>query len=128
LGNTTGEVKFAAGDTITLNDLTGGNLQFNLNTPYLLIEAGTTPGLLADNDLYAGITTTGGTDGSGNILNGYVTTPLGLDINGTSTPYSNIKLYLDNGELEVVPEPGTWSLMLGGVAVLFFLRLRRRQR
>ena len=59
LGNTVGEVSLAAGDTITLTDLTGGNLQLGLGTPYLLIQAGTTPNLLSDNDLFAGLTTTG---------------------------------------------------------------------
>jgi hypothetical protein len=126
LGNATGELKFASGDTITLNDLTNGGLQFNLNTPYLLIQAGTTPNLLSDNNLYAGITTTGGVDGSGNILNGYVTTTLPVSYNGGTT-YTNTPLFLNNGDLEVVPEPGTWGMMLGGLVVLISVQVRRQK-
>jgi hypothetical protein len=127
LGNTAGEIKLAAGDTISLFDLTSGGLTLNMsNTPYVLIAAGTTPGLLADNNLYAGITTTGGKDANGNILNGYVTTPLNISYNSGS--YSQSALFLNNGELEVVPEPGTWALMLGGLGMLVVLQLRRRQK
>jgi hypothetical protein len=36
-------------------------------------------------------------------------------------------LYLDNGDLEVVPEPGTWAMMLGGLGVLLFIQSRRRR-
>jgi hypothetical protein len=126
LGNTTGEIDLASGDTITLNDLTGGGLQFNLNTPYLLIQAGTVPNLLSDNNLYAGITTTGGVDGSGNILNGYVTTPLPLSYNGGT--YANTPLFLNNGDLEIVPEPGTWGMMLGGLAMLLVIQRRKWQK
>ena len=124
LGNTVGEIKFAAGDTITLTDLTTGNLQLNLSVPYLLIQAGTTPDLLADNNLYSGLATTGGTDISGNILNGFVTTPLTLNGN-TTGEYPATRLYLYNGELEVVPEPGTWAMMLGGFALLVFIQRRK---
>jgi fibronectin-binding autotransporter adhesin len=34
-----GELKFATGDTIQINDLTGGHLQLNQGIPYLLIQA-----------------------------------------------------------------------------------------
>jgi hypothetical protein len=34
-------------------------------------------------------------------------------------------LYLENGNLEVVPEPGTWALMIGGLALLIIIQRRR---
>ncbi len=106
---------FAAGDTITLTDLTltGGvsALQLNLSVPYLLIQALSSPtdtGSVLDNDFYSGLTTTGGYDANGVLQNGYVTTPITL--NGTVlTGFNADRLFLYNGELEVVPEPGTWG-------------------
>ncbi len=53
------------------------------------------------------------------------------DVNGNditaSANYYGMKLYLYNGQLEVVPEPGTWALMVGGLGVLLFVQRRRRQ-
>ena len=31
------------------------------------------------------------------------------------------ELYLDAGNLEVVPEPGTWAMMIGGLALLLVI-------
>ena len=53
----------------------------------------------------------------------------GASTNGyTSGFYSGSYLYIngDDIDVEVVPEPSTWGLMLGGVGVLFFWRTRRR--
>jgi hypothetical protein len=125
LGNTASEVAFATGDTITVNDLTGvNNLQLSIDTPYLLIQAGTTPGLLSDNNLYSGLVTTGGVIG-GQLENGYV---LNLTVAGTaaSENYAT-RLYLFNGDLEVVPEPSTWAMMLGGLGLLLIIQIRRRR-
>jgi hypothetical protein len=36
-------------------------------------------------------------------------------------------LYLYNGDLEVVPEPSTWAMMLSGVALLLFWQRARRR-
>jgi hypothetical protein len=111
VGNVTGELAFTSGDVITVDDLTGGNLQFNLAHPYLLIQAG------SDSD-YSGIMTTGGLDQDGWVTN--------LTLTGTAaSEYSSLKLYLSDGDLEVVPEPGTWALMLGGFVLLVFLRHRK---
>jgi hypothetical protein len=53
------------------------------------------------------------------------------DINGdqinTGTNLQNLQLYLYNGDLEVVPEPGTWAMMLGGLALLVFIQRRRNK-
>jgi hypothetical protein len=112
LGNTANELKFVAGDSITLNDLSGGLL--NPNNAYLLIQAGS-------NADYSGLTTTGDINGMTN-QNGYVTTP--LTILGNSTEFTNVQLYLSNGDLEVAPEPSAW--LLGVVACAGFVYLRRR--
>jgi hypothetical protein len=118
IGNFTGELKFISGDNINLDDLTGGRLQLLMSSPYLLIS--TTAG---DNSDFMGLTTTGGsTNGIAN--NGYVTN---LNLEGLdSSVYSNARLFLDNGNLEVVPEPSTWALMLGGLLTLIVIRFRRR--
>ena len=57
--------------------------------------------------------------------NGYVTN---LTLNGTATTdYNGVRLYLDNGDLLVVPEPKTWAMLLGGLALLVVYQRRRRQ-
>jgi hypothetical protein len=50
-------------------------------------------------------------------------TPLSVGAGGI---YVAPVLYLDAGSLEVVPEPGTWALMLGGLALLIVIQRRRR--
>ena len=42
------------------------------------------------------------------------------------TVYSDSVLYLSDGDLEVVPEPGTWTMMLGGLALLVICQRRRK--
>jgi len=53
------------------------------------------------------------------------------DINGTminsSSNLEGLQLYLYNGDLEVVPEPGTWALMLGGLALLVVIQRRKNK-
>lgn len=126
----------ATTDNILLTDLTdgtpvgGATLTLRTQGAYLLI-AGTAANF---SNLY--------TTGAGNSGNGYV---LGVDngsggytafnlemvnANGTrvdsSTNYQGLQLYLYNGNLELVPEPGTWALMLGGLAALIVIQRRRR--
>ena len=133
LGNTNAEITFTPGgaDTITLVDLTVGSdqdlaLRYD-NNPYLLIAAG------ADID-YSGLYTTAANHtgdgyvlGVTNVGGGY--TPFTIqvtDINGNLTnTYTGLQLYLYNGDLEVVPEPSNWAMLLGG-GILLFLRLQRR--
>jgi fibronectin-binding autotransporter adhesin len=120
VGNTANELKFATGDTITVNDLTGtNNLQLNMSVPYLLISAG------SDAD-YSGLITTGGVSVGGVTQNGFVTN---LTVNGTAaTENYGTRLYLYNGDLEVVPEPSTWAMMIGGLAVLVFWQRRKNSK
>jgi fibronectin-binding autotransporter adhesin len=119
VGNTAGELAFKTGDVITVNDLTGGNLSLlTLDTPYLLIQAG------SDAD-YSGLLTTGMTSLSDPEANGFVTN---LTLSGTAAgAYPGLRLFLQNGELEVVPEPGTWALMIGGLGLLIVLQRRKRK-
>ena len=49
-------------------------------------------------------------------------------LNGTAISETYFPLlYLYNGELELVPEPSTWAMMLGGLALLVLIQHRRRQ-
>jgi hypothetical protein len=137
-GNTAGEINFGTtGGAININlvDLTAfepygtDTLQLRYQNPYLLIQAGAN----SDYNLY----TTGGYD-----QNGYVTgigagnvsgfNIQALTINGTnittSANYVGLQLYLYNGDLEVVPEPGTWAMMIGGLALLVFIQQRRKNK
>jgi fibronectin-binding autotransporter adhesin len=124
LGNTAGEIQFGTNDTINLVDLTGGQLQLLSSTAYLLIQAGGGDAL-SDNNLYAGLTTSGGVIGTA-IQNGWVTN---LNLTGLSgVTYPNERLYLYDGDLEVVPEPSTWALMIGGLAVLVVWQRRRSKK
>jgi len=138
-GNTNKEINFATSGaqmTINLVDLTaaaptGTTLSLRTSNPYLLIQAGS--------NLDYNLVTSGGYD-----VNGYVTgtsadngatvdtSAFGFqvtDITGTridtSTNYEGLQLYLFNGDLEVVPEPGTWAMMLGGLALLLVIQRRK---
>ncbi|HEY0258196.1 MAG TPA: PEP-CTERM sorting domain-containing protein [Candidatus Methylacidiphilales bacterium] len=131
--DTAGGINFGTGAAININlvDLTayqpvgtGDSLQLQFQNPYLLIAAD------SDSD-YANLVTTGGLDQNGYVL-GVGTlqsyTALNLDlqnVNGQVIGGAGLQLYLYNGNLEVVPEPGTWALMLGGLAVLIIIQRRK---
>ena len=130
----------ASPDTINLVDLTAGapagtvTLTLRYQNPYLLIQTA-----LGTNSDFMNLWTTGGEGQNGYVLgvsDGTLTgfTPFTIamqDINGTnlitSTNYEGLRLYLNNGDLEVVPEPGTWALMVGGLALLVVCQRRRNQ-
>ena len=134
-GNTAGEISFgtSAAVNVDLIDLTAyqplgaDTLQLRYQNPYLLIQAGAN----SDYNLF----TTGGYDQNG-FVTGIGLSNLGsfnlavLNVNGvditTSNNYGGLRLYLNNGDLEVVPEPGTWAMMLGGLLMLGLV-LRRKQ-
>ena len=126
-------------DSINLVDLTNGSATVSLTLrsqqPYLLIQTA-----LGNNADFANVWTTGGEGANGYILgistgvgNAYTAFNLAAyDINGnqinTTTNLQNLRLYLYNGDLEVVPEPGTWALILGGLALLVVIQRRRNKR
>lgn len=99
--------------TLTLNLL--GNKTIAPNTAYVLI-AGT------------------GT----NQYTGFTVDPVTNRITGLNLVFANVGGYqnsylflntaggVDDIEVEVVPEPGTWAMMLGGVAALILLQRRRK--
>ena len=148
----TGTISFSGSDAINLVDLTNGGLTLRMNAPYLLISAKSDSmfsGLVIR-------TSTGAIGLSQNGLDGLVlgvysggdgtTTPFtyttltinqfgsdgvtpltNLDGNGNNMSYLTPQLVLVNGQLEVVPEPGTWALMIGGLALLVYIQRRRNK-
>ncbi len=134
-------ISFGAGvqsTTLTLNIQNVGVI--GANTFYVLIAGNTTGGA----DQYSGLSL--GT-GSGDIATGLLTPILNsgsgqtgdltLALNGLDQTwygqhsalflYQNSTTGADYIEVEVVPEPGTWALMLGGLASLVFWQTRRRK-
>jgi hypothetical protein len=96
-----GEVQFN-NNLVQIDDLTGGNL--NKNGDYLLFQAG------ASSD-YSGLT-----------LNANDQIIAGLSLtNSTAASYSEEALFLRNGDIYfAAPEPSTYAMMLGGLALLGF--------
>jgi len=136
-GNTVDQIfsNTTTADSVNLVDLTVGSptvtLTLRYQNPYLLIQTA-----LGNNADFANLVTTGGTGANGYVLGvsngtgGY--TAFNIAMFNTSggqinTPlnYGGLRLYLENGDLEVIPEPGTWALMLGGLALLVFIQQRR---
>jgi fibronectin-binding autotransporter adhesin len=119
------------GDTLTLNISSIGVI--TANTPYILIagNGGNGNGLLTGSQ-YSGLTD-GGTAANGyELING-----LTLSFTGIGAPanwYNNSYVFLVNNggvddiEVEVVPEPSTWAMMIGGLALLVFIQRRRGAR
>ncbi len=134
-----GAVNFAtSGGAINFNliDLTASTpsndtLALRYQNPYLLVSATSnlsfnlvTTGGFDQNGVVLGI----GSAGTGNtVLNSLNLTMYdanGVDITATAN-YTHLQLYLYNGQLEIVPEPGTWALMLAGLGVLVFWQRRK---
>jgi autotransporter-associated beta strand protein len=104
----------------------------------------TTPnGATASTGQYAGLTisTTATAPGLYQILNsgiggtGNLTLAFGgANAAGDTALYGNSQLFLYNNgsgvddiDVEVIPEPSTWAMMIGGLALLVFWQRRRRQ-
>jgi hypothetical protein len=141
-GNTTDQIfsNTSIADAISLVDLTNGaapggvSLTLRAQNPYLLIQTA-----LGNNGDFANLWTTGGEGQNGYVLG--VSTGVGsnytaftlaaYDINGnlisSSSNLEGLRLYLYNGDLEVVPEPGTWAMMLAGLALLVVIQRQRRR-
>jgi fibronectin-binding autotransporter adhesin len=138
-GDKAGEVNFATSGAVTIDmvDLTttapfGTSLTLRQQNPYLLIQAGSdsdydleTSGGYDQNGYVLGTSANGGTTVDTSAFNLEVTALGSSTPINSSTNYQNLQLYLYNGDLEVVPEPGTWALMLGGVAFLIIIQRRR---
>jgi len=128
---------------VNLVDLTNGGLTLRQATPYLLIQTGTGTAFSGlDSNFYGLVTELNGVvgfdqngyvlgvyTGSGDYATNYTAITINqfgsngmtaLTPNSPTGVYPDAQLYLYNGDLEVVPEPGTWALMLSGLAVLHF--------
>ena len=133
-------IAFGAGvqsTTLTLN-LQGAGI-IPANSGYVLIAGLTSGGTDQYTGLNLGTSTVNGNVtitqiiGSGAGGNGNLT----LALTGLASSYysSNSYLFLyqnsvtgaDDIEVEVVPEPGTWALMLGGLAMLVLIQRARRK-
>jgi autotransporter-associated beta strand protein len=128
--------------TLTLN--LQGTSVIAANSGYILI-AGTGLASSAGSDQYTGLTlgtSTGSLStglitpilNSGNGGSGDLTLALSSGAAGYYGGHSYLFLYqnsttgVDDIEVEVVPEPGTWALMLGGLAMLICWQRRNRKR
>jgi autotransporter-associated beta strand protein len=146
----TSTLNFTAGSTesVSLVDLTNGNLSLRAQTPYLLISAGSDADYLnlvinsgttanpilslSQNDSTTDGYVLGVWAGGTNALTDYSAININqFGSNGMtplvagSTAYYSPDLYLNGGNLEVVPEPATWALMFGGLSLLVLIQRRK---
>jgi hypothetical protein len=132
----TTNISFGAGNVLTLNLF--GTSVIAGNTAYVLIAGtGTTSGLGGTTTgQYAGLSTfvnglnqdeilNSGNGGGGNLA-------LSLPQSGAAGYYgTGSYLFIvnsggvDNIEVMVIPEPSTWAMMLGGLALLLFIQRKR---
>jgi fibronectin-binding autotransporter adhesin len=148
-GDTAGEINFTNSSlgsgavTINLVDLTttapiGTTLTLRQQNPYLLVQAGSNSdyNLITSLNGVLSVNGNGYVVGVGSSTSSYNSSAFNIQVTalGSAIPinsptnYQNLQLYLYNGDLEVVPEPGTWALMLGGLAFLVFVQRRRLSR
>ena len=117
--STTNRIFFNNDPTVSILDLTSG--QLILNHDYTLIQgdAGT---------VYQGLSTTLIAPGVSLITGGLtLLTPTGGNTFSQYYPTSQLYLIGNNIEVDVVPEPSTWAaLLLGGIALLVVHQRRKR--
>jgi hypothetical protein len=116
----TPNVLFGSGvTTLTLNLLGTDTINIANGTDYILFTAGSASD-------YKDLVFSGGKITNFNLV------LTGLATNGVANSiyYGNSYLFLsgNNIEIQVVPEPGTWALMLGGLAFLLVIQRVRRTR
>jgi fibronectin-binding autotransporter adhesin len=112
---------------VSINDLVGASLQ--LNTEYVLI-AGNGSTTFEDNGFsLAAAGDLGQMTALGQRILGGMTLLAPNGSNFFSTWYNGSELFLngDSIEVDVVPEPSTWALMLGGLATLVVIMRRRNK-
>jgi fibronectin-binding autotransporter adhesin len=127
--NTVGSIN----TTLTLN-LQGGAV-IAAYTPYILVAGtGSTTAGTTTSGQYTGLSTFVNSLGQNQIVTTGVNGGLNLAFSGGSGGYGSSYLFLvntggvDDIEVEVVPEPSTWALMLGGLTLLVFWQRHKRQR
>ena len=129
-----------AGSTVLSLNIEGTSI-IPAQSAYILI-AGTALGTSPGTSQYSGLTfgastgtlatglstliTGGSANGSGNLVLGLTGLPSDYYGNGSYLfLYQNSTTGVDDIEVEVVPEPGTWALMLGGLAFLIVWQRRK---
>ena len=145
VGTRANTINFDANGTgnsvVSINDLVGASLQ--LDTAYVLIQ-GNTKTTFEDNgaawlnalstglEAFNGTASNLGDDTLYQITSGLSLLPAGTEGNFFSNWYGpSVLIYdasTDSIDIEVVPEPGTWGLLLGGLAVLILIQRRKTLR
>jgi fibronectin-binding autotransporter adhesin len=121
--NQTGAAVIFNNTVLTLNDVTGGGLvaggtpnALNTQFSYVLFQSDN-----SSTSQYSGLTIGAG----GLITAGLYINPVGEF--GSGGVYADSQLYFQNGNIlvDVVPEPSTWAMLLGGLGVLAYCVRRK---
>jgi hypothetical protein len=147
LGGTTGTVSMLSGSEFKFELGAAGAAIGTPGTSDLLLFAGTTASDVAfnnnsidflgtgsqgwyklfDTDLGSGTTWNGLTLAGQQIASGLNVTNLGSGLTGTLIVGDGVLGDRDDVYLQVVPEPGTWAILLGGFGMLLGLQRRRHR-
>jgi hypothetical protein len=106
---------FFDGDTINFTDLTNGSLS---DGQYVLFAADAANAY--DEGMYSGLRSNG---------SGYITAGLSIGSGLSAYPGSNLQIVGNDIVVNVIPEPGPWGPLAGGIGMLgLWRRARRRSR
>ena len=114
-----------SGTIVSINDLVGGGL--TLNQDYVLIKGnGSTTFEIDGQELSIG-NADGLVSADGQITGGLALLAANTPGNFFADWYGSSELFLvgDNIDVEVIPEPGTWTMMFGGFALLVVYQRRK---